>query len=147
MLAVLAVAVLIVAVVAACRARDDVAADSAAKDTAPTDGSSVDSAAVATEGTSPSTSALGSDASRESKPKVRPGEDARADLLPSPDSTRLTRPEMPQVSPGKRPRTWRGFKLPEEQPVRTPLETLRLREQAPDSVMKGDSTKPPQPDR
>jgi hypothetical protein len=60
---------------------------------------------------------------------------------------RAMRPDMPQVTPEKRPRTWRGFKLPEEMPVRAPVETIRRVEQVPDSVMKGDSTKPPPPER
>lgn len=52
----------------------------------------------------------------------------------------------PHPTPGKRPRTWRGFKLPEEMPVRVPLETLRPVEQLPDSVTKRDP-EPPNPER
>jgi hypothetical protein len=56
-------------------------------------------------------------------------------------------PARPQPTVGKRPRTWHGFKLPEEMPVRVPLETLGRIEQIPDSVTKRDPTQPPKPDR
>lgn len=65
--------------------------------------------------------------------------------LPPDDSLRAMRPDMPKVTPPKRPRTWRGFKLPESMPVRAPVETIRRVEQVPDSVTKGDSTRPPTP--
>ena len=143
---VLAAAVLIVAVWVACRARDDSAGDSTASDSARPDGSTPDSGVVANDTASPSPSVPRADNSR-AGPEVRRAGDPARDSTPIPeDSLRAMRPQLPQVNPGKRPRTWRGFKLPEEMPVRPPVETLRRVEQLPDSVMKGDSTKPPKPD-
>lgn len=144
----LAAAVLVVAVLLACRARDDSAADSATSDSAPPDGSGADTGVVANDTARASTSVPRGDNSRVSKPEVRrAGVPARDSTLPPEDSIRAMRPHLPQVTPGNRPRTWRGFKLPEERPVRLPVETLRRVEQVPDSVMKGDSTKPPKPAR
>jgi hypothetical protein len=144
----LAAAVLVVAVLAACRARDHSAADSAAGDSASTDGSETDSAASANDTASPSPSMPRAEAPRASRPGIRRAQDtARDSTLPPEDSIRAMRPTMPQVTPVKRPRAWRGFKLPEEQPVRLPLDTVRRVDQAADSVMKGDSTKPPRPNR
>lgn len=144
---VLMAAVLVVAVLLACRARDDSAADSAASDSAPPDGSAADTGAVGNDTASPSTSVPRGDNSRASTPEVRrAGDPARDSTLPPEDSIRAMRPRMPQVTP-ERPRAWRGFKLPEERPVRLPVDTLRRVEQVPDSVMKGDSTKPPKPVR
>lgn len=144
----LAAAVLVVAVLLACRARDDSAADSATSDSAPPDESAADTGVVASDTPSPSTSVPRGDHSRASPPEVRrAGDPARDSTLPPEDSIRAMRPHMPQVTPEKRPRAWRGFKLPEERPVRLPVETLRRVEQVPDSEMKGDSTKPPKPDR
>jgi outer membrane biosynthesis protein TonB len=144
----LAAALLVVAVLVACRARDDSAADSATSDSGPPDGSAADSGVVANEPASPSPSVPRGEKPRANTPEVRrAGDPARDSTLPPEDSIRGMRPELPQVTPGKRPRTWRGFKLPEEMPVRAPVETIRQVEQVPDSVMKGDSTKPPKPDR
>jgi hypothetical protein len=143
----LVAAVLVVAVLLACRARDDSAADGATSDSAPPDGSEADTGVVASDTASPSPPPRG-DNSRVSTPEVRRAEDpARDSTLPPEDSIRAMRPRLPQVTPGNRPGTWRGFKLPEERPVRLPVETLRRVEQVPDSVMKGDSTKPPKPAR
>lgn len=143
----LAVAVLVVAVLAACRARGDSAADSATDDSARADGSATDSGVAVTDTASSSTSVPPTVTSRARPPAVRRAGDPRHDsTLPPEDSIRAMRPELPQVTPGKRPRTWRGLKLPEEMPVRAPLDTIRP-EQMPDSVMKGDSTKPPKPER
>ncbi len=135
----LAIAVLAVAVLAACRARDDEVPDSAAPDTSADDGRT-SSDTVATDSASVTSSARQSPA--RSTPTIRRAGDTVSDSLPPDDSIRAMRPEMPQVTPEKRPRTWRGFKLPEEMPVRAPVETIKRVEQAPDSVMKGDSTKP-----
>ena len=144
----LAAAVLIVAVLAACRARDDTAADSATDDSVPFDGTAADTGVVANDTASPSTSAPRGAKSRASTPAVRPvGDSARDATMPPEDSIRAMRPHLPQVTPGNRPRKWRGFKLPEERAVPLPVETLRRVEQAPDSLMKGDSTKPPKPAR
>jgi hypothetical protein len=142
----LAVAVLLVAALAACRARDDSAADSATNDSAGTDGSATDSGLVADDTASPGASVTRGGDSRALEVR-RAGDSTRDSTLPPEDSIRAMRPELPQVKPEKRPRTWRGFKLPEEMPVRAPVETIRRDEQVPDSVMKGDSTKPPRPDR
>ncbi len=138
-------AVLAVVVLAACRPRDDAADDSSGADTAHPD----DTGRVADTVMSDSAS-LTTSPTRSHRPKVRPtirsatdsGSDSTAD-----DTARALRPEMPQVTPEKRPRTWRGFKLPEAMPVRAPVETIKLVEPAPDSVMKGDSTPPPRPAR
>jgi hypothetical protein len=144
----LVAAVLVVAVLLACRARDDSAADSATSDSAPPEGSEADTGVVANDTASPSPSLPRGDNSRARTPEVRRAEEpARDSTLPPEDSIRAMRPRLPQVTPGNRPGTWRGFKLPEERPVRLPLETLRQVEQVPDSVMKGDSTKPPKPAR
>jgi outer membrane biosynthesis protein TonB len=140
-------AVLVGAVLLACRARDDSAADSATSDSAPPDGSAADTGVVAIDTASPATPPHEA-SSRASTPEVRRAETpARDSTLPPEDSVRAMRPRLPQVTPGNRPRTWRGFKLPEERSVRVPVETLRRVEQVPDSVMKGDSTKPPKPAR
>jgi hypothetical protein len=147
MILVLAAAVLMVAVWAACRARDDSAGDSTAGDTARADESTPDSGVAANDIASPPPLGPRVDKSRTS-PEIRRARDpVRDSALPPEDSIRAMRPHLPQVTPGKRPRTWRGFKLPEEMPVRVPLETIRRVEELPDSVMKGDSTKPPKPDR
>ena len=140
-IALLALAVLAVAVLSACRARDDGEADSTA------DTTRLDETAAARDSVSADSSAPARPSSRPDTPATRrsvkragdPGDSS----LPPEDSVRATRPEMPQVTPPKRPRTWRGFKLPEEMPVRAPVETIKRVEQVPDSAMKGDSTKPP----
>lgn len=146
-IALLAIAVLAVAVLAACRARDDGEADSAAADTARPDDTTGAPDALTPEGASPPASPARRDTSRRALPVREAGDPAADSTLPSDDSLRALRPNMPQVTPEKRPRTWRGFKLPEEMPVRMPVETIKRVEQAPDSLMKGDSTKPPRPTR
>jgi hypothetical protein len=147
----LAVAAIVVAVLAACRARDDTVADSAAGDNARTDESQSDSIASASESAPASTSTRPASPSRDSRaptpPTRRADDSARDSTLPAQDSIRAMRPKLPQVTPEKRPRAWRGFKLPEERPVRIPVETVRQAEPVPDSTMKGDSTKPPKPNR
>jgi len=136
----LAIAVLAVAVLAACRARDDGTSDSAAPDSAPSDDTLTKRDTVATD--SASVAASTRQPPVLSTPTIRRAGDTASDSLPPDDSIRAMRPKMPQVTPEKRPRTWRGFKLPEEMPVRAPVETIKRVEQAPDSVMKGDSTRP-----
>jgi hypothetical protein len=144
----LALAVLAVVVLAACQAREDAAADSTAADSTASD----DSGNVAQAPRSDAESSPAPQTQRDPSPtraeRIRSAGDSAADtVLPPHDTARALRPEMPQVTPEKRPRTWRGFKLPEERPVRAPVETIKRVEQVPDSVMKGDSTRPPQPDR
>ena len=143
----LAIAVLAVAVLAACRARDDGTADSAAPDTDRRDDTGTVRDTAATDSPPVAASAPRRTPTRSSPPVRRAADTASDSTLPPDDSIRAMRPNLPQVTPEKRPRTWRGFKLPEEMPVRAPLETIQRVEQAPDSVMKGDSTKPPRPER
>lgn len=142
-IALLAIAVIAVVVLSACRTRDDGEADSAASDTT---GSGDTAQAPDTGATTSASTPLPParrDTSRVIRPLRRAGDSAADSTLPSDDSLRRMRPEMPQITPEKRPRTWRGFKLPEEMPVRAPVETIKQVEQAPDSVTKGDPTKPP----
>jgi hypothetical protein len=141
----LALAVLAVAVLAACRPRDESASDSAAPDSVPADDTVGQNAALPSD-TAPA-SATRKDSPRAPRAARATGDSARDSTLPPDDSIRAMRPDVPQVTPPKRPRTWRGFKLPEEMPVRTPVDTIRRLQAAPDSVMTGDSTKPPTPDR
>ena len=142
-IALLAIAAIAVAVLSACRARDDGDIDSAAADTT----RSADSAAATDTDTTPSASApvppARKDTSRVLRTLRRAGESSADSTLPPDDSLRRMRPDMPQITPEKRPRTWRGFKLPEEMPVRTPVETIKQIEHAPDSVTKGAPAKPP----
>jgi hypothetical protein len=141
----LAAAVVVVAVLAACRARENFAADSATDDSARGDGTATDTAASMTDSASTSMSVPPKVTKGHRKPQVgRAGEPAR-DMVPD-DSIRAMQPELPQVRPEKRPRTWRGLKLPEEIPVRPPVEPILGIERVPDSVQKQDSTKPPKPD-
>ena len=146
-IALLAIAVLAVAVLSACRAREEGESDSATADTATPD----DMAGATDTGTTERVSAPASPARRDTPRVTRPlqkaGDPVTDSTLPPDDSLRGMRPEMPQVTPPKRPPTWRGFKLPEEMPVRAPVETIRRVEQAPDSVTKGDPAKPPPPAR
>jgi hypothetical protein len=141
-------AVLVVVVLAACRARDDSAADSAVDDSARADASATDSV-HATDTSAVSSSVPLEKPTRPSTPKPARVNDPRVDsTLPPEDSIRAMRPKLPQVTPPvKRPRTWRGFKLPEETPVRLPIETVRRAETLPDSDITSDSTKPPKPPR
>jgi hypothetical protein len=137
----LAIAVLAVAVLGACRARDDGTSDSAVPDTTSADDTLTGPDTVATESASVAASTR-QDSPRPTQTIRLAGDTVTDSTLPPDDSIRAMRPEMPQVTPPKRPRTWRGFKLPEEMPVRVPVETIKRVEQAPDSVTKGDSTKP-----
>jgi hypothetical protein len=141
-------AVIAVVVLAACRVREDSAADSAVDDSARADGSATDSVHATDTGTVSPPVPL-QKASRPSTPKARRVEDSPRDsTLPSEDSMRAMRPKLPQVTPPvKRPGTWRGFKLPEETPVRPPIEPIPRVEQVPDSEQKADSTKVPKPPR
>jgi hypothetical protein len=143
----LAVAVLAVAVLAACRARDEPESDSATSDTPRTDDTVAVGGALPTDSGRVAAQPARSDTTRATRMIRRAGDAAGDSTLPPDDSIRAMRPAMPQVTPEKRPRTWRGFKLPEEMPVRAPVETIKRVEQVPDSVMKGDSTKPPRLDR
>ena len=145
----LAMAVLAVAALGACRARDDgepdsVAADSAAPDTARSADTIASRDTIAAKGNSVTPSAP-RESPRQSTPAIRRAGDTVTDSLPPDDSIRAMRPKMPQVTPPKRPRTWRGLKLPEAMPVRAPVETIKRVEPVPDSVQKGDSTTPPMP--
>lgn len=146
-IALLAIAALAVAVLAACRARDDGESDGAVTDTARPDDTTRAPHSVTPQSASAPASPARQDTPRPALPIRRAGDPAADSVVPSDDSLRALRPDMPQVTPEKRPRTWRGFKLPEEMPVRAPVETIRRVEQAPDSLMKGDSTKPPRPAR
>jgi hypothetical protein len=143
----LAIAVLTVAVLAACRPRDDATADTESPDTTGANETAAAGDTVAADSASATVSTPRQSPARSRLPVRRAGDTAANSPLPPDDSIRAMRPEMPQVTPEKRPRTWRGLKLPEEMPVRTPVETIKRVEQVPDSVMKGDSTKPPKPDR
>lgn len=138
----------VVAVLVACRPRDDSSADTATDDTARADGSASDSTAPSGAPVPPTTVPAKA-TSRPSTPEVQRARAQPTDsTLVSEDSIRAIRPELPQVKPGKRSRTWRGFKLPEEMPVRPPVQpSIRRVEPIPDSVMKGDSTKPLKPPR
>lgn len=142
-IALLAIAAIAVAVLSACRARDEGDIDSAAADTT----RSTDTADATDTGTTPSASAPGppapKDTSRLIRTLRRAGDSSADSTLPPDDSLRRMRPDMPQITPEKRPRTWRGFKLPEEMPVRTPVETIKQIEQVPDSVTKGDPARRP----
>ena len=146
-IALLAIAVIAVVVLSACRTSDEGDSDSAASDTT----GPGDTVRGTDTGTTASASAPVPSGRRETPRVIRPlrraGDSAAGSTLPSDDSLRRMRPEMPQITPEKRPRTWRGFKLPEEMPVRAPVETIRQVEQAPDSVTKGDPTTPPPPAR
>lgn len=141
----LAVAVLAVVVLAQCRAQEESESDSTASDSARSD-DTASAGASQTDSAQTPVSAARTDTPRATR-SIRRATDSATDSLPPDDSVRAMRPELPQVTPPKRPRTWRGFKLPEEMPVRAPVETIKQVEQVPDSVMKGDSTKPPPPTR
>jgi hypothetical protein len=144
-IALLVIAGIVVAVLAACSARDDTVADSAAGDNAPADESQSDSVATAGDSAPAAPLTPSTRPTRDSRVRTpatqRVDDSVRDSTLPAEDSLRAMRPKLPQVTPEKRPRAWRGFKLPEERPVRIPIEP------APDSTMKGDSTKPPKPGR
>ena len=143
----LGIAVLVVAVLAACRTQGDAADDSATSDNSRI-ADTAEESGVAAADTTPSPKAAA--ARREpstTTPDVRRASDSSSDATAIPeDSIRAMRPKLPQEKPGSRPRTWRGFKLPEEMPVRPPIESIR-REPVPDSVVPPDTTKPPKLDR
>jgi|RhiMetdeSRZDD1v2_1073273.scaffolds.fasta_scaffold1237767_2 hypothetical protein len=146
--ALLAIAVIAIVALSACRARDDGETDSAAADTAAPSDTADAVHTDTTIGAAASVRPARQDTPRVVQRSLRRASDSSADTtLPPDDSLRRMRPDMPQITPEKRPRTWRGFKLPEEMPVRMPVETIRQVEQVPDSVTKGDSTKPPPPAR
>jgi hypothetical protein len=144
LLLLLAGAALTLIVIVACRARDDSDADATGEDTARADGSVRDSVAGARDTT------RGDVRVAPTASPARPAASAPRDsAIPPADSIRAMRPKLPEVVPDSRPGRWRGLKLPETRPVRPPIESIRAVEQVPDSVMKGDSTRPrpPQPDR
>jgi hypothetical protein len=141
---VLGIAVLVVAVLAACRAQGDAADDSATNDNSGVADTTEDSGIAAAD-TTPAPKAPRREPSA-TTPDVRRAPDSSKDATDIPeDSIRAMRPELPQVKPGTRPRTWRGFKLPEERPVRPPVQP-RV-ERVPDSLLPADTAKPPKPDR
>ena len=143
----LGIAVLVVAVLAACRAQGDGADDSATGDNARI-ADTAEESGVAAADTTPSPKAAPRREPSTTTPDVRRASDSSSDATAIPeDSIRAMRPKLPQEKPGNRPRTWRGFKLPEEMPVRPPIEPIRRVEQVPDSVLPPDTTKPPKPDR
>lgn len=140
----LAGAVFTLIAVVACTARDDAGADTTGEDTVRAGGSVRDSLADTDDTTvGDANVAPGAPASR------RAADPPRDPAVPPEDSIRAMRPKLPGVVPDSTPGRWRGLKLPEKRPVRTPIESIRAIEQAPDSIMKGDSTRPrpPQPGR
>lgn len=142
----LGIAVLVVAVLAACRAQGDAGDDSATSDNPGADTTEETGVAAA------DTTSLPKSAPRRAQPATTPDARRAADSSTDPtaipeDSIRAMRPELPQVKPGTRPRTWRGFKLPEEMPVRPPVEPILRVEKLPDSALPPDTTKPPKPAR
>lgn len=141
----LAIAVLAVAVLGACRPRDEGASDTTALDTTPANDTGTIADTVSTDSASVAASTPRPNPTRSTPTARRAGDTVTDSTLPPDDSVRALRPEMPQVKPPKRPRTWRGFKLPEEMPVRVPVETIKRVEQMPDSTVKGDPTKPQPP--
>ena len=139
----LAAAALTLVAVIACTARDDTGADTSGEDTVRAGGSVRDSVADREESTS-----VDATATPPASPGRRASDAPRDTAMPPDDSIRATRPKLPGVVPDSKPGRWRGIKLPEKRPV-TPIESIRAIEQGPDSIMKGDSTRPrpPQPDR
>lgn len=140
----LAGAALTAIAIVACTARDDADADTAGEDTVRASGSVRDSLADTGETT-------GADANVAPRAPAsrRVPDPPRDTAIPPADSVRAMRPRLPAVMPDSKPGRWRGLKLPEKRPVPTPIESIRAIEQAPESIMKGDSTRPrpPQPDR
>jgi hypothetical protein len=138
-LVLLAGAALTLIAVVACRARDDSGEDSVGAD------DSVRDSLADARDTTPG------DANVAPTPSAarRAAEPSRDSAIPPADSIRAMRPKLPGVVPDSKPGRWRGLKLPETRPVRPPIESTRAIEQVPDSVMKGDSTRPrpPRPDR
>jgi hypothetical protein len=145
-LLVLGIAVLVVVVLAACRAQDDAADDSATSENQGIADTTEESGiAAADTASSPNEPARREAPAPTSDPRP-PDSSTDTPAIPE-DSIRAMRPKLPQVKPGTRPRTWRGFKLPEEMPVRAPIESIKHVEQVPDSVLPADTTKPPPADR
>ena len=143
----LGIAALVVAVLAACRAQGDAAEDSATGDDSRI-ADTTEESGVAAADTTPAPKAAPRREPSATTPDVRSTPDSSTDATALPeDSIRAMRPKLPQVKPGSRPRTWRGFKLPEEMPVRAPIESIRRVEPVRDSVLPADTTKPPKPDR
>lgn len=142
-LVLLAGAALTLIAVVACTTRDDAGADTTGEDTARAGGGAHDSLADAGD-----TGEGDANVAPPASPARRNAETPRDTAIPPADSIRAMRPKLPGVVPDSKPGRWRGIKLPEKRPV-TPIESIRAIEQAPDSIMKGDSTRPrpPQPDR
>lgn len=139
--AILALALAGVVVFAACRARDETAADSAASDTA----SGADAlAAPSPESARDTGSAPTANHRRRRSPgtpdTVRREAQARDTAVPSQDSLRAMRPQLPEVTPD-RPREWRGLKLPEERRARAPVAPIHRVDSVPDSVLR-DTARP-----
>jgi hypothetical protein len=144
-LVLLAGAVLTLIVVAACAARDDAGADSTSEDTIRDSGTVRDTLADSGDSFGGATKAAPASTPSASRREASPTRDTA--LTPD-DSVRRTRPKLPEIVPDSKPGRWRGIRLPEKRPV-TPIESVRAFEKVPDSIMKGDSTRPrpPRPDR
>lgn len=133
----LAAAALTLIVVVACSARDDSGADTTGDDTLRARDTLPDSVADDRDAVPGD-----ADVAPTTSPARRATDPPRDTATPPEDSIRAMRPKLPGVLPDSTPGRWRGLKLPETRPVR-PIEP------APDSIMKGDSTRPrpPRPDR
>jgi hypothetical protein len=142
----LGIAVLVVAVLAACRAQDDAADDSATSEHPGIADTTEESGVAAADTASSPNAPARREASAPTSGHRTPDASTDTTAIPE-DSIRAMRPKLPQVKPGTRPRTWRGFKLPEEMPVRAPIESIKHVEQVPDSVPPADTTRPPPADR
>ena len=145
-LLVLGIAVLVVAVLAACRAQDDAADDSATSENPGVADTTEESGIAAADTASLPVQPARREASAPTSDRRPPDLSTDTTAIPE-DSIRAMRPKLPQVKPGTRPRTWRGFKLPEEMPVRAPIESIKRVEPVPDSVLPADTTKLPPADR
>ena len=145
-LLVLGIAVLVVAVLAACRAQGDAADDSATSENPGIADTTEESGIAAADTASSPKEPPRRKPSAPTPDRRTPDSSADTTAIPE-DSIRAMRPKLPQVKPGTRPRTWRGFKLPEEMPVRAPIESMKRVEQVPDSVLPADTTNPPPEDR
>lgn len=145
-LLVLGIAVLVVAVLAACRAQSDAADDSATSENPGIADTTEESGIAAADTAASPHEPPRREPSAPTSDRRTPDSSPDTTAIPE-DSIRAMRPKLPQVKPGTRPRTWRGFKLPEEMPVRAPIESIKQVEQVPDSVLPADTTKPPPADR
>jgi hypothetical protein len=134
----LAGATLTLVAVVACTARDDAGADTSGEDTARAGGSVRDSV------TETAPTAGDAKVAPPAPLSPRTADASRDRAIPPDDSIRAMRPKLPGVVPDSKPGRWRGLKLPEKRPV-TPIESIRAIEQVPDSIMKGDSIRPPPP--